>query len=113
MVLHGARQHDDPVSALGPAVAKTAARSRWPRLLAERLLLQYGKYPDWSYQLHYDNLAALVKADPSFGRLPSDSTVKRGHAGLRLGAQTEASAQRNAPAKHARKQTPDAGGPQL
>jgi hypothetical protein len=28
-------------------------------------------------QLHYDNLAALVTANPSLGRLPSYSTVKR------------------------------------
>jgi len=45
--------------------------------IAERLHLQYRDHPDWSYQLHYDNLAALVKADPSLGRLPSYSTIKR------------------------------------
>jgi len=31
----------------------------------------------WSYKLHYDNLAALVKADPSLGPLRSYSTVRR------------------------------------
>ena len=45
--------------------------------LAEQLHFQYRDHPHWSYQLHYDNLAALVKADPSLGRLPSYSTVKR------------------------------------
>jgi putative transposase len=45
--------------------------------LAEQLHFQYCDHPHWSYQLHYDNLAALVKADPSLGRLPSYSTVKR------------------------------------
>ena len=40
-------------------------------------MLQYHDYPHWSYQLHYDNLAALVKANPSFGPLRSYSTVKR------------------------------------
>ena len=37
---------------------------RGPAPLAERLILQYDDHPDWSYQLHYDNLAALVKAEP-------------------------------------------------
>ena len=45
--------------------------------LGERLVRQYGDHPHWTYQLHYDNLAALVQADASLGRLPSYSTVKR------------------------------------
>ena len=45
--------------------------------LAQRLQLQYLDHPHWSYQLHYDNLAAWARADPSLGRLPSYSTVKR------------------------------------
>ena len=45
--------------------------------IAERLSLQYRDHPHWSYQLHYDNLAALVKADPSLGPLRSYSTVRR------------------------------------
>ena len=45
--------------------------------LGEQLHFQYRDHPHWSYQLHYDNLAALVKADPSLGILPSYSTVKR------------------------------------
>jgi putative transposase len=45
--------------------------------LAERLHLQYRDYPHWSYQLHYDNLAALVKAEPSLGPLRCYSTVRR------------------------------------
>ncbi len=40
-------------------------------------MVQYGDHPHWSYQLHYDNLAALVKADPSLGTLRSYSTVRR------------------------------------
>src|SRR5208337_2617317 len=45
--------------------------------VAERLILQYRDHQHWSYQLHYDNLAALVKADPSLGPLRSYSTVRR------------------------------------
>lgn len=40
-------------------------------------MLQYHDYPHWSYQLHYDNLVALVKSSPSAGPLRSYSTVKR------------------------------------
>ena len=45
--------------------------------LAERLSLQYHHHPHWSYQLHYDNLAALVKAEPALGPLHSYATVRR------------------------------------
>jgi transposase InsO family protein len=71
------RQPDDPVGSLRRAVRKDCGTISLATALAERLQLQYRDHPDWSYQLHYDNLAALVKADPSLGRLPSYSTVKR------------------------------------
>ena len=45
--------------------------------LAERLHIQYRDHPHWSYQLHYDNLAALVQAEPSLGPLRCYSTVRR------------------------------------
>jgi putative transposase len=71
------RQRDDPVAALRRAVRKDRGKISLAAPVAEQLRLQYGDRPHWSYQLHYDNLAALVKADPSLGRLPSYSTVKR------------------------------------
>jgi transposase InsO family protein len=71
------RQPDDPVGALRRAVRKDCGTIALAAALAERLCSQYRDHPDWSYQLHYDNLAALLKADPSPGRLPSYSTVKR------------------------------------
>ncbi len=71
------RGHDDPVGALRRAVRKDRGEISLVAPLAERLHLQYGDHPHWSYQLHYDNLAALVKAHPSMGRLPSYATVKR------------------------------------
>src|SRR5271166_4434916 len=71
------RQHDDPVAALRRAVRKDCGKVSLSAEIAERLMLQYRDYPHWSYQLHYDNLAVLVKADPSLGRLRSYSTVKR------------------------------------
>src|SRR5580700_1538901 len=71
------RQRDDPVGALRRAVRKDCGKVSLAAALAEQLHFQYRDHPHWSYQLHYDNLAALVKADPSLGRLPSYSTVKR------------------------------------
>ena len=68
---------DDPVAVLRRAVRKDRGKVTLPSALAQRLHLQYRDHPDWSYQLHYDNLAALVKADPSLGRLPSYSTIRR------------------------------------
>src|SRR5271155_1139344 len=63
------RQHDDPVGALRRAVRNDCGTVPLSAVVAERLVLQYHNYPHWSYQLHYDNLAALVNADPAFGPL--------------------------------------------
>jgi putative transposase len=71
------RVRDDPVGALRRAVRKDCGKVSLAAALAEQLHFQYCDHPHWSYQLHYDNLAALVKADSSLGRLPSYSTVKR------------------------------------
>jgi putative transposase len=71
------RVRDDPVGALRRAARKDCGQVSLAAALAERLLLQYRDHPHWSYQLHYDNLAALVKTDPSLGPLRSYSTVKR------------------------------------
>ena len=71
------RGHDDPVAVLRRAVRKDRGKVSLPPTVAQRLLLQYRDHPHWSYQLHYDNLAALVKADPALGPLRSYSTVRR------------------------------------
>lgn len=71
----GAQQ--DPVAALRRAVRKDCGRVSLPAALAEGLFRQYRDYDFWTYQLHYDNLAARVKADASLGPLPSYSTVRR------------------------------------
>jgi putative transposase len=69
--------HDDPVGALRRAVRKDRGKISLATRLAERLIFQYHDHPDWTYQLHYDNLAALVKAEPALGRLLSYATIKR------------------------------------
>jgi len=69
---------EDPIWALGRKIrsdlGKTTAMS--PRLL-EILYQQYKDYPDWTYQLHADNLAAFVAQNPGFDPAPSYATVLR------------------------------------
>jgi putative transposase len=71
------RGHDDPVAVLRRAVRKDCGKVSLAPDLADQLCLQYHNYPHWSYQLHYDNLAALVKAEPALGPLQSYATVRR------------------------------------
>jgi putative transposase len=71
------REKDDPVGVLRRAVRKDCGKVSLAPMLAERVFSQYRGHPHWSYQLHYDNLAAAVKAEPSLGRLPSYCTVRR------------------------------------
>ncbi len=69
---------DDPVASLGRQVRSDAGSNKAlsSRVLGE-LARQYKHYPHWSYQLHTDNLAALVEEQPELGRAPSYSTVCR------------------------------------
>jgi len=71
------REKDDPVGVLRRAVRKDRGKVSLAPALAEHLFRQYQDYRHWSYQLHYDNLAALAKADPSLGPLGSYATVRR------------------------------------
>jgi transposase InsO family protein len=70
-------EQDDPVGVLRRAVRKDCGKVSLGSKLAEHLRGQYRDHPHWSYQLHYDNLASVVKADPSLAPLGSYSTVKR------------------------------------
>jgi transposase InsO family protein len=71
------REKDDPVGVLRRAVRKDCGKVSLAPRLAERLFLQYHGHEQWSYQLHYDNLAAVVKAEPSLGAIPSYCTIRR------------------------------------
>jgi putative transposase len=70
-------QQDDPVGGLRRAVRKDCGQVSLPAALAERLRRQYHEHPHWTYQLHYDNLAALLEAEPALGQLRSYATVRR------------------------------------
>jgi hypothetical protein len=68
----------DPVGVLRPRRRKDAGQQR---TLSSRLQLavqqQYQAHRRWSYQLHLDNLAVLLAADPTLGRPPSYTTLRR------------------------------------
>jgi transposase InsO family protein len=68
----------DPVGVLRRKIRKDVGKqpSVTPELKAA-LLAQYAAHKSWSYQLHADNLAVLVEADPKQGPMPSYSTVRR------------------------------------
>ena len=71
------REKQDPLGVLRRTVRKDRGQVSLAPQLAEHLLGQYREHPHWSYQLHYDNLAALLKDNPGLGPLRSYSTVRR------------------------------------
>ena len=73
-----ARSDPDPVRALERKVPKHAGThpSASPALVGA-LEQQYRDHPRWSYQLHHDNLAVLVKKEPTLGPMVSYGTVCR------------------------------------
>lgn len=68
----------DPIAALGRKIRKDAG-IRWSmsETLLEALKCQYHAHRRWNVQLHYDNLAALVKEQPQLGPMVSYKTVLR------------------------------------
>lgn len=73
-----ARHENDPIRVLRRRVRKDHGEPRslsGPLKLA--LLAQYAAHKRFSYQLHYDNLRALVEKDKSLGALPAYATVRR------------------------------------
>jgi putative transposase len=72
-----ARQKDDPIQVLRRAVRKDCGKVSLTAPQIRQLTQQYEDHPHWTYQLHFDNLAAAVKADPALGPLRSYCTVRR------------------------------------
>jgi len=73
-----ARASDDPVAVLRRKPRRDRGRrSAVGVKLGEALREQYGDHPSWSYQLHLDNLAALLRANPDLGPAPSYASVRR------------------------------------
>ena len=75
---YAARNARDPVGVLRRKRRRDSGEH--PSMISElrrALLTQYAEHAGWSYQLHFDNLKALVEADSSLGPLPSYPTVRR------------------------------------
>jgi transposase InsO family protein len=73
-----ARRARDPLKILRKKVRSD--RGTRPSLTEEHrraIRRQHGEHPDWTKELHYDNLEALSKEDTSLLPLPSCSTVGR------------------------------------
>lgn len=73
-----ALKSDDPIDAL---TRKSRSDSGTTKVMTPHILglleAQYRLYPNWSYQLHADNLKAAIKEKPELGDMPSYSTVLR------------------------------------
>ena len=76
--LKARRAKVDPVGALKRKIRKDAGRQESiSERLCQTLCDQYSEHKNWSYRLHYDNLAALGAGDPDLGVIPSYCTVRR------------------------------------
>ena len=71
------REKDDPVGVLRRTVRKDCGKVSLTAEQIEHLRRQYDEHKHWTYQLHYDNLAAAVEAKPAMGPLRSYCTVRR------------------------------------
>jgi transposase InsO family protein len=68
----------DPVGRLRKKPRKDLGRhTALSDALKQAIHAQYAAHRSWTYQLHYDNLAAWVEAEPALGRLPTYATVRR------------------------------------
>ncbi len=71
-------EKQDPVAALRRRIRSDSGQH--PALssqIREELLLQYRDHPNWSYQLHADNLAVLAEQKPQLGSKPGYASVLR------------------------------------
>lgn len=73
-----AKKAQDPVSSLSRAQRQDAGRARvFTASAVAQIHALYRQNPSWSVQLHYDNLCACSDLEPSLGKLPSYSSLKR------------------------------------
>jgi transposase InsO family protein len=76
--LYHARKKHDPVDALRSKRRNDAGKTRQLSIALKQMLQQqYREHPRWSYKLHADNLACLVKKTPALAPMPSYNTVRR------------------------------------
>jgi len=71
------KKSNDPVDALKREVRSDRGKIFINPKLQDALRAQYKDHPTWSYQLHFDNLEALVEKEQDLRPLPSYSTIRR------------------------------------
>jgi putative transposase len=75
---YAARDQSDPIAALARKVhARAGTHPSVLAPLAQAIARQHAEHPRWTFQLHYDNLLALAREDPSLGPMPGYGTVRR------------------------------------
>jgi len=75
---YAARDAADPLGALKNRLRKDAGEHPSVGLLLRDVIrAQYREHPSWSYQLHYDNLAAQAGSPFELQSLPSYAAVRR------------------------------------
>jgi len=68
----------DPVQALRRKLRSDRGQHPiWKAALGQALAVQHRQHPNWSYQLHADNLAVLAEQQPALGPMPSYASVRR------------------------------------
>ena len=68
----------DPVGVLRRKVRGDCGKfTAVAKAVAEKLTEQYRAHPQWSYQLHADNLVVVVEKDPALGTCPGYGCVRR------------------------------------
>ena len=97
----GTTRRGEPNRILSALSAAGCGAGRSRTLLAP-LALQAQQHPNWSVQLHHDNLKALAESDPSLGSLPCHHGTL--HASARVAAQTAAEAGEREAAAAARRE---------
>jgi len=76
-LLRARRERRDPVAVLRRKVRADAGIQQVGLAIRELLRAQYAAHPNWSVQLHYDNLRALAEQDSKLAALPSYSSIRR------------------------------------
>ena len=75
---YAARAAADPLSALARKVPSHAGTHPMVSdALGEAIARQYRDHPRWTFQLHHDNLLALLREQPGLGPVPGYATVCR------------------------------------
>ncbi len=72
------REQKDPVGVLSRKLrADLGTHRNFSAGLRGAIAAQYRQHPNWSYQLHYDNLVVAAEQDRRFGAMPSYGSLRR------------------------------------